>query len=336
MKLPRFEVHRPRTIDEAVALAARFAPDLDWLAGGTDLLPNYKCRLNVRSHVVMLSGVDELHGISATRIGALARLSDLEKDEPLGKALPVVREAVRQLASPLLRQSGTLGGNLCLDNRCYYFNQSDFWRDAKGGCLKEGGPICLVVPGQKEDTCWAAYSGDLAPVLQVLGASVGIAGPGGRRSVPLTEFFRPDGIRRNVLEKHELVTHVDLPASAGALRAGYVKLRQRDAIDFPILGIAIGLRMEGATVAEARASITAMDVTPLFVELPAGEAPTAGWAERAAEVLRKRVQPVKNVSLRPTYRKRMAGVLGRRLLERLGGISPTPAPATRPHAPAGP
>ncbi len=318
MKLPRFEVHRPKTIDDAMRVVREAGPDAcDWIAGGTDLLPNYKCRLNVRPHVVLLGGVEELRGITPTRIGAGARLVELERHGTLAHALPVIGEAVRQLASPLLRQSGTLGGNLCLDNRCYYFNQSDFWREAKGGCLKEGGPICLVVPKQKETTCWAAYSGDLAPVLEVLGASVGIAGPAGRRTVSLREFFQPDGIRRNVLARGELVTHVDIPEAAQALRAGYAKLRQRDAIDFPILGIAIALGVEGERVLEARASVTAVDVTPLYFELAAPEVATTAWIERAAETIRKGVQPVKNVSLRPTYRKRMAGVLSRRLLERL-------------------
>lgn len=316
MLLPAFELHQPSTVDDAVAIAARLAPDFDWVAGGTDLLPNYKQRLNPRPHVVSLANVGELRELSPRRIGALVRLRDLERDPAIAAALPVIAAAASEVASSTLRESGTVGGNLCLDNRCYYFNQSELWRDAKGGCLKVDGPICLVVPTQKENICWAAYSGDLAPVLQVLGASVGIAGASGRRILPLTDFFVPDGIRRNVLAPGELLTHVEIPPAAKDLRAGYRKLRQRDTIDFPILGVAAALRLDGDVAAEARISLTGVDTTPVVMDLAdeCGKRVTPAWMERIASRVVERVQPVKNVSLRPGYRRKMASVLTRRLL----------------------
>ncbi|MCC7535682.1 MAG: FAD binding domain-containing protein [Deltaproteobacteria bacterium] len=316
MLLPAFALHQPTSVDGAVALAARLAPDFDWVAGGTDLLPNYKQRLNARPHVVSLARVAELRDLSTSRIGALVRLRDLERDPAIRATFPALADAASQIASTTLRESGTVGGNLCLDNRCYYFNQSELWRDAKGGCLKVAGPICLVVPTQKENICWAAYSGDLAPVLQVLGASVGIAGPDGRRTVPLVEFFQPDGIRRNVLARGELLTHVEIPETAKAYRAGYRKLRQRDTIDFPILGVAAAVHLEGDTVRDVRVSLTAVDTIPVWIDLAdeRDKRMSLAWIERIAARVLERVQPVKNVSLRPGYRRKMAAVLTRRLL----------------------
>jgi 4-hydroxybenzoyl-CoA reductase subunit beta len=339
MLLPRFEVHRPTSLAEVTALI-RTLPDFDWYAGGTDLLPNYKCRLNTKPHVVMLDRVAELGGISPTRIGAFARLSELEHHPEILAKLPALAETTREISSPLLRESGTVGGNVCLDNRCYWFNQSEFWREAKGGCLKEGGPLCLVVPQQKTDICWATYSGDLAPMLQVLGARIGIAGPDGGRVVSAVEFFQPDGIRRNVLGKGELVTHVELPTEAQSLRAGYLKLRQRDAIDFPILGVAAAFRLDAASgaIADLRVSVTAVDVIPIFFDFAAerGKRLDGALIERIAAAVQKKSAPKKNVSLRPTYRRKMAGVFTRRLLSRLAGIADmvssagSPAPSAPP------
>jgi 4-hydroxybenzoyl-CoA reductase subunit beta len=322
MLLPRFEVHRPTSLTELTALT-RTLTDFDWYAGGTDLLPNYKCRLNAKPNVVMLDRVPELGGISTTRIGVFARLSELERHPEILQKLPAIAETTREISSPLLRESGTVGGNICLDNRCYWFNQSDLWREAKGGCLKEGGPLCLVVPTQKTDTCWATYSGDLAPMLQVLGASFGLAGPDGARTVSAVDFFQPDGIRRNVLGKGELLTHVELPPDAPSWRAGYQKLRQRDSIDFPILGVAAAIRLDTTgAIADLRISVTAVDVIPIYFDLSAerGKRLDLPLIEKIAAAVQKKSQPKKNVSLRPTYRRKMAGVFTRRLLARLGGI----------------
>ncbi len=323
MILPRFEYHQPTTIDDALkaarALSDRQQP-FDYVAGGTDLLPNYKQRLNNRAHVISLSHIAELRAISPSRIGALATLQEIERSPDL-QSIPVLAKAASQIASPLLRAAGTLGGNLLLETRCYYFNQSEFWREAKGGCLKEGGKVCLVVPN--ETVCYATYSGDLAPVLMTLGASIELRGFTGSRFLPLADFFSPDGIAKNVRSREEILLAVHLPDDARRAQASYEKLRVRDTIDFPLLGLAAALwRTPSGDIEKLRVAATATDTVPLlFEDLTAsaiGNRLTPLLIDRISAGVKKRVQPVKNVSLRPLYRKKMAEVLTRRLLTSLG------------------
>ena len=177
MILPPFELHRPRSVDEAIGIASGLDGDFDYVAGGTDLLQNYKNRLNRKGHLVSLADLPEMRGISATRIGALERLADIERSPVILDRLPGVARAASQIASPLVRESGTVWGNILVETRCFYFNQSFFWRQSKGFCLKADGDACLVVP-QKE-ICYAAYSGDIAPVLLALDAAFALRGPGG-------------------------------------------------------------------------------------------------------------------------------------------------------------
>ena len=182
MLLPQFELHRPTTLAEAVELAKSFAGDYDFISGGTDLLPNFKCGLNAHSNVISLQRIPELKLLSATGIGAGTTLADISKCEDLPAS---VRECASKVASPLLRESATLGGNLMLDNRCHFFNQSYFWRNSLGYCLKADGDRCHVVPQIKEDgknvlnnkVCVATHSSDMAPMLIALGASATFIGP---------------------------------------------------------------------------------------------------------------------------------------------------------------
>ncbi|HLE98239.1 MAG TPA: FAD binding domain-containing protein, partial [Candidatus Thermoplasmatota archaeon] len=182
----------------------------------------------------------------------------------LREALPVLPTTAAMIASPLLRASGTLGGNLCLDTRCYYFNQGFSWRESKGFCLKADGDVCLVVP-QKEK-CYATFSADLPAPLIALGARVHLAGPDGAREMPLKDFYRGDGIERNVRRPDEIVTFVDLPPSARRLRAAYTKLRLRESWDFPELGIAVALRLDGDRLAECHIVANALETTPRVLD----------------------------------------------------------------------
>jgi 4-hydroxybenzoyl-CoA reductase subunit beta len=319
MHLDPFELHRPTTVDETVRLARDLAGRFDYLAGGTDLLPNYKMHLNLKPHLVALDGVAELASHSVDRLGAMSRLADLERDRELARAWPALADAVGEVATPLVRASGTVGGNLLVETRCFFFNQSYFWRASLGFCLKADGDRCHVVP-QKE-VCYATFSGDLAPALLVADAEVEIAGPDGRRAMPLERLYdlAGDGIRRVTLAPGELVVAVRLPARARGRRGRYLKLRVRPAYDFPELGVAVAGRWSGdGRVDELRLAVGGAEPHPRrFDEL------TDPWVGRRmgdddrralGEEVARRVRPVHNTFLAPDYRKKMVAVYVRRAL----------------------
>src|SRR5438552_13500266 len=216
MLMPPFELHEPTSVKEACELKARL-PESDFVAGGTDLLPNYEWGLSVRKHVISLARVAGLRDITPERVGALATLTHIEQSAALAHALPVLPETARQIATPLLRNAGTLGGNLMLENRCFFFNQTYFWRESKGFCLKADGDACLVVP-QKEK-CYATFSADMPAPLIALRAKVHLASANGEREMPLADFYRGDGIERNVKRPDEMVVGVKIPREAQAFRA---------------------------------------------------------------------------------------------------------------------
>jgi 4-hydroxybenzoyl-CoA reductase subunit beta len=316
MILPAFQYHQPQTIAEAVAIANSCNGDFDFVSGGTDLLPNYKDRLNPRSNVISLSGVKELYEISPTKIGAMARLVEIENSRLLRERLPVLPAAAATIATPLIRESGTVGGNIMLDTRCFYFNQSLFWRDSKDYCLKADGNVCLVVPQEK--ICYATYSGDLAPVFMALGATFVLEGPDGKREVPSAKFFTHDGITRNVKLPEEILTHVIIPSKAQTLRASYMKLRVRDSMDFPVMGVAVAIDLTERTIEYLRVALTGVATTPLlFDEITdglAGDQLTEDLIDDVSEDIMNRVTPYRNVAYSPQYRKAMIGVYLKRMM----------------------
>lgn len=324
MILPAFQLHRPRTVAEALEIAGASGTDFDYVGGGTDLLPNYKNRLNPRANVIALWHMDALIQRDERSFGSMVRLSDLEEDPAVARRYPGLHEAITQVATPLIRRQATLGGNLLVETRCYYFNQSSPWRESKGYCMKAEGDVCLVVP-QKE-ICYAVYSGDTAAPLMALDATLTVEGFAGAREIPAREFFQPDGIRKNVLEAGDIVTRVTLPEGAEGYRSGYEKLRLRDSFDFPDAGIAAALKMDGEHVEDLEVVVTAVSMTPLrfpeVTEPVRGERLTADRIGRLAGEIAKRTQPVRNVMFPPQYRKRMVGVHARRLLARLAGGEP--------------
>ena len=245
MHLDPFELHRPTSLDATVALASDLAGRFDYLAGGTDLLPNYKMHLNLRPHLIALDSVPELQGHSVERLGAMERLAELERDPTIRDAYPGLADALGEVATPLVRASGTVGGNLLVETRCFFFNQSYFWRASLGFCLKADGDRCHVVP-QKE-RCYATFSGDLAPALLALDAEVEVAGAAGRRRMPLAALYdaEGDGIKRTKLAAGDVIVAVHLPRSARGLKGRYKKLRVRPSYDFPELGVASRRQMGG-------------------------------------------------------------------------------------------
>ena len=318
MHLDPFELHRPTSVEEAVGLARGLEGRSDYLAGGTDLLPNYKMHLNLRPHVIALEDVGELRGHALDRIGAMERLADLECDPAFCQAYPGLTDALGEVATPLVRASGTVGGNLLVETRCFFFNQSYFWRASLGFCLKADGDRCHVVP-QKE-RCYATFSGDLAPALLVLDAEVELAGPAGRRRLPLSALYdaEGDGIRRTTLAPGELLVAVHLPAHARAQKGRYKKLRVRPSFDFPELGVAVAGRWDGTRVETLRLAVGGIETYPRrFDELTdplVGGSFSEAVVHRLAEEVMQKVRPVHNTFLLPDYRRRMVKVYVRRAL----------------------
>jgi 4-hydroxybenzoyl-CoA reductase subunit beta len=318
MHLDPFELHRPESVEETVRLASELAGRFDYIAGGTDLLPNYKMHLNLRPHLVSLEDVGELRGASLGRIGAMVRLADLERDAELVAAWPALADAVREVATPLVRASATVGGNLLVETRCFFFNQSRLWRESLGFCLKADGDRCHVVP-QKE-RCYATFSGDLAPALLVSEAEVEVAGPSGRRRIALSTLYdlEGDGIRRLRIAPGELLTAVFLPAAGRGAKGRYKKLRVRPAYDFPELGVAVAGRFDERRVESLRVAVGGIEPYPrrfddLTDALVGGPLSEERCRALGAEVAR-RLRPVHNTFLLPDYRRRMVEVYVRRAL----------------------
>ncbi|MFQ5866222.1 MAG: FAD binding domain-containing protein [bacterium] len=319
MILPRFKYHQPNTVDEALAIAQNCDGDFDYIAGGTDVLPNYKNRLNNHGNVISLSGIKELHEITESSIGAMVTLIELEKSPILKERYPVIPRAAHLIATPVVREAGTVGGNILLDTRCWFFNQSYLWRQSKGFCLKADGDVCLVVP--QTEICYATYSGDLAPVFMVLDAAFHLAGPDGTRTVHSSKFFTHDGITRNVKLPEEILTRISLPKKSQALKSGYKKLRVRDSMDYPVMGTAVALRMTERTIEELRIAVTGTGTTPfLYDEITnqyLGEQLTREFIEHISHEIMEQVKPYRNVHFSPQYRKAMVGVFLQRILTEL-------------------
>lgn len=322
LRLPPFEYHRPGSVAEAVALMDSLGGGAMPLAGGTDLLPNMKHGLFTPRHLISLRGIEELRGIRLEGeelvIGAGETLARVAAHPLVQQAAPVLSRAAGQVAGPQLRAMGTLGGNLALDTRCTYYNQTAFWRGALGYCLKKDGTVCHVTRvGTK---CVAAHSADTPPALMVLGASVHLAGPGGRRQVPVSDFFVADGIRNTRREQGEVIVEVRIPLPPVGFRAVYRKLRQRRAIDYPLLTVVAGGTVDGGgRVASLSGVVTALGSRPRELtgwgELAEGERLDAGRIEALAERAFAQCHPLDNITVDPLWRRAMVKVLVRRVLE---------------------
>ncbi len=319
--LPAFELHRPRSVEEAVARSGE-GEGARYLAGGTDLVVNTRRGIEAPSAMIDLGEVDELSGIGEVdgglRLGAGASLDEIANDACVRSRYPAVAEAAGGVAGPTHRQHGTLGGNLCLDTRCLYYNQSEWWRDANDYCLKHRGEVCHVAP--KGTLCFAAYSGDTAPALLVHEAEVEIAGPNGRRRAPLATLWRDDGLDHLTLAPAELVVAVYLPPPAAGLRSGYEKARIRGAIDFPLAGVALAVAMAGREVAALRLALTAVNPSPRLVtgtEALIGRPLDREAVEALRELARTQARPMGTTTIKPWYRRRVVGALAARLARRL-------------------
>jgi 4-hydroxybenzoyl-CoA reductase subunit beta len=309
---------RPKTLDEAVEMMAKHEGEVKVVAGGTDLLPSMKQKLFTPPYVLDLRGVRGLRGIrnvpGGLEIGALTTLSAIEHSPIIRKDYPVLYEAVKTVASPVLRNMGTLGGNICLDTRCLWYNQSLLWRKSCGFCLKKDGDLCHVAPGG--NFCWATFSGDTPPALLCLGAELEIAGPKGVRRTPLSEFYMNDGVGHLRLKTSEIVTRILLPQSVAGWRGSYHKLRVRGSIDYPLAGVAVALKMKSGRVEDARVAITALNPAPQLVKDAdaqlIGMALDEEIAERIGDLAAKTAKPLTTSALTPEYRREMVRVFAKR------------------------
>ena len=321
MSLPEFKLLRPGTVAEAVGLLARHAPEVQVIAGGTDLIPSMRQKLFAPRYVLDIRGIRELHGIGSrsgggVEIGALTTLTEIEHSDFLRQHYPVLVEAAATVASPILRNMGTLGGNICLDTRCLWYNQSLTWRKGCGFCIKKDGNICHVAPGG--ETCWAAFSGDTPPALLCLGAEVEIAGPVGLRRVALKDFYTNVGDARMKLERNEMLTRVFLPQESAGWKGSYMKLRIRGSIDYPLAGVAVAVAVpkNGGPVENARVAITAVNPAPLLVK--GAESALVGKqidehvAAVVGELAAKMAKPLTTSGLTPEYRREIVKVYAKR------------------------
>ncbi len=322
MILPEFDLKRPKSVDEAVADARDADGRFDYLGGGTDLLCNYKWGINAQPTVISLRHIEELNRRTNGSLGGGLTLSQLEEDEDFLNDFPVFVRTLDRLASPLIRQTGTVAGNILVDTRCIWLNQSEFARQALGKCLKADGPECRVVKGST-DICYANYSGDLAPVFMVLGAQIDLAGPEGTRSMLLSEFFALDGITRNVKKREEIIVSLSIPSDAKTMRASYQKFRVREAWDFPELAIAASARLDGDTIAELNLVANAVAAIPVPLDEVAaqfvGRELDDATIDAISAAVTKAVKPVRATLLPPAYRKQMAGVMAARAMREIRG-----------------
>lgn len=329
LPLPIFEYHRPKTLDEALSLLASLGPKAQLIAGGTDVLPNMKQGLFDPEHVVSIARLEELRGISLSadgkhlHVGAGMKLAEIAESLLVKRMAPALAEAAGEVGGPHHRAMGTLGGNICLDTRCRYYNQTYFWRKSLGFCLKKDGTVCHVVKGGAR--CVAAASNDSAPALIALGADIHLIGKGGERVVPACDFYTADGVKNTVLEPGEIVVRAAVPLVSGR-KSAFEKLRKRGAIDFPLLSVAARFDLDPAKpghVTGADVVVTALGARPRRVRAAAKVGPNTP-VERLADTLAQgayaECKPLTNLDDEAEWRREMVPVLVKKAVTRaLGG-----------------
>ena len=327
LPLPIFRHHSPETVDEAVSLLASLGDRAKLIAGGTDLLPNMKHGLFEPEHVVSLVRVRELFGIRVTddalEIGAMTPLGKVADSADVRAHATALAEACAAVGGPHHRRMGTLGGNVCLDTRCVYYNQTYFWRQSLGFCLKKDGTECHVVQSGKN--CVAAASNDSAPALLVLDATIVLAGPQGQRLVAANDFYTPDGIYNTVRQADEIVTAIRIPITVenGHLRrrSSFEKLRRRGAIDFPLLNTAARIDFgEDDTIAGADLVVSTLAARPKRIKAAKrahGATMSEELCEGLANAAHKSCKPLTNLDNDPLWRREMVRVIVRKALRRL-------------------
>jgi 4-hydroxybenzoyl-CoA reductase subunit beta len=311
---------RPTRIAEACTWLAQ--PNARAIAGGSDLVPNLRRGIEAPSTLVDVTGIAGLDVLDLDAnprvIGAAVTLARLAGDPRIAREYPALAQAAAQIAAPAHRNAGTLGGNLCLDTRCVFYNQSEWWRASNGYCLKRGGDRCHVAPQGKR--CHAAYSGDLAPALIALDAVVDLASVDGVRTVPLAALYRDDGAVHLTLRPGELVVSARLPAAMPASRSAYRKARVRGSVDFPLAGVAIAVTFEASRIAALRVALTGTNSHPLALagtDALVGRVVDEASLAVLGKLVGKQVSPMRTTVTASNYRRQVASALAQRLLREL-------------------
>jgi 4-hydroxybenzoyl-CoA reductase subunit beta len=341
LPLPVFDYHRPGTLKEAIELLSELGAKARIIAGGTDVLPNMKQGLFDPEHVVSISRLEELRGISLEPsaegkperllIGAGMKLAEIAASPEVQRAAAALAEAAGLVGGPHHRTMGTLGGNICLDTRCRYYNQTYFWRKSLGFCIKKDGTVCHVVRGGSK--CVAAASNDSAPALIALQGEIHLIGPKGDRRIEAGEFYTADGVSNTVLEPGEVVVRAAVPSVPGR-RSAFEKLRRRGAIDFPLLSVAARVDVDGADnsrVVGADVVVSALGARPRRVraasKVQAG-ASAAGLPEALGDAAFAECKPLTNLDEEVEWRREMVRVLVRKAVARaIEGRPPSDASA---------
>src|SRR5438132_3274869 len=325
LRLPSFTYRQPRTLAEAVSMKADAGPDGMYVAGGTDLYPNMKRRHQEPKTVISLMGIPELRRMERWNVGTCVTLSTLSKSPSFQRSHAAVAAAARLVSTPLLRNMGTLGGNLCLDTRCNYYNQTYEWRKSIDFCMKKDGAICWVAPSSPR--CWAVSSSDIAPVMVAIGAEYRLVGPQGERVVPAGRLYNNDGINYLTKQPDEILAAVRLPAPDG-WDAVYHKLRRRGSFDFPVLGVAAWVRWEQGAGSRERGRVVEARIVLGGVASWPQEVPEAGAAlvgtdlsdegvAAAADAAYRPAKPMDNPDFDLSWRKQMTRVYVTRALAEL-------------------
>jgi len=329
LRLPRFRYHEPDSVGEAVRLWAEAAPDAAYVAGGTDLYPNMKRRQQTPANVIALHRIPELrtiagHPETGMTIGACVTLTQLATHDAVRERYPAVAHAAHVVSTPILRNMGTIGGNLLLDTRCNYYDQNYEWRKAINFCMKRDGEICWVAPSSPR--CWAVQSSDGVPVAVALGAEVTLTSVRGTRRIPVSALYKNDGIEYLTKAPDELLVAYHLPPvgypseTGGCWRATYLKLRRRDAFDFPVLGVAARVSFaDDGTVRDARIVLGAVASHPQVVSAAAAAIVGSRLDESAigaaADAAYRPAKPMDNTDFTLAWRKEMVRVHVQRALQ---------------------
>jgi 4-hydroxybenzoyl-CoA reductase subunit beta len=325
MRLPKFEYRVPREISEAVKIMAAAGPEGQFVAGGTDLYPNMKRRQQTPGTVISVMRLAELNqirgeGLTGIKIGASVTLTEIVNHPTINRDYPVVAHAAKTISTPLLRNMGTIGGNLLLDTRCNYYDQNYEWRKGINFCLKKDGDVCWVAPGSSK--CWAVQSSDLVPVMVAIGAKLRFVSTLGERVIDAAGLYNDDGIDYLRKRSDELLVDIHLPPTNG-WRASYQKLRRRGAFDFPVLGVAAWIKTNADVVTDAR--IVLGGIAPSPIEIKEAEHALIGQPfdeeriQAAAEAAYIKARPLDNTDFVMNWRKQMARQYTIKALQQLKG-----------------
>lgn len=327
LRLPEFNYHQPRSLKQALKALSDLGADTMMVAGGTDVYPKMKRGQFTPRNLISLRGLRELRGTRESKdglwIGAGESLTTVSNHPLISKHLPALAHAAESVSTPQLRNMGTIGGNVLVDTRCNYYDQTYFWRQAVGFCMKKDGQICLVAPGSAK--CLAIASSDTAPVLVSLGAEAVIFNHQGERRVKLEDLYCDDGIEYSTKARDEVLKCLFIPRESLTRRNVYLKLRRRGSFDFPILGVAATMETDDrGECRHASLVLTAVASAPKIITeattLLQGKKVTVELIDAVAEAAAKAAHPLDNADLDYWYRKRMAKVYTKRALAHLSGI----------------